>query len=750
MKNSGLVPKDGIEGLKENWKIDLLSGFMIFLLAMPLSLGIADQSKFPVVFGLVAAIIGGMLVSFIAGSPLTIKGPAAGLAPIVGSGVVAFSDNPELGWKMACGAIAVAAIFQILFGVLKLGSMSDFFPASAIHGMLAAIGVLIFAKQFHSLLGITNKTLVDEMGKPLKPVGLLTHIPESVMNLDPQITLIGLLSLLIVFGLPYIKNRYVKLIPIPVFVLAVAIPLGIAFNLKQDNPGSLIKIGNFIDQVVSGFKGENISFEGIYSNTSTFIQYVLLFSLIGSIESLLTVKAIDGLDPYHRKSNYNKDLIAVGLGNFFSAMIGGLPMISEVARSSANVNNGAKTRWANFFHGFWLLVCVLLVVSVLEMIPKAALAALLLGVAYRLAAPKQFINTFKIGKEQLAVFLITILVTVAEDLLMGVIAGIVLEFVLNIFYTKSGKNIFKADFKTEKESTNRYTIEVKGAITFSNFNSLKKEILGLPEKVSIKLDLSKVNFIDHNAIEQLRHLEEGIHEQGGKLLEFNKVHLSRMGAHRLSGLRVQLHSDNEPPLPVMKERELLAKELHYEFVEFGKKEIRNKFSKFYLYRKMTIVDSVLMGKTNGSEISIVDFVSQEQLGLATQEVNSTIFLVKTDLTIPDFALEIEMEADILANAGKDIDFEKYPDFSAFYLLRGIDETAVRKFFTKEVIQFFEHEKDYLVEAVDNVLLIKVNADHLSNEDVKASLRYISRLLTVFRNSLNPPLPATSKRKVKSH
>jgi MFS superfamily sulfate permease-like transporter len=738
MKNTGLIPKDGIEGLKENWKSDFLSGFMIFLLAMPLSLGIADQSKFPAVFGLVTAIIGGMLVSIIAGSRLTIKGPAAGLAPIVGGAVIAFGDG-EMGWKLACGAIVVAAIFQVLFGVLKLGSMSDFFPVSAIHGMLAAIGILIFAKQFHNLLGIPGPKLVDDAGKALKPLGLLTHIPNSIMNLNPQITIIGVLSLLVVFGIPYIKNRYVKLVPMPVIVLAIAIPLGIIFNLKQDNPKSLILIGNFIDQIVSGFQGNNISFAGISSNTGTFIQYVLLFSLIGSIESLLTVKAIDGLDPYHRKSNYNKDLIAVGLGNIFSGLLGGLPMISEVARSSANVNSGAKTRWANFFHGFWLLVCVLLISSVLEMIPKTALAALLIGVAYRLANPKLFINTFKIGKEQLAVFLITIIVTIVEDLLMGVIAGIVLEFILNMVFAKSPKNIFKADFKTEKESDDRYTIVLKGALTFSNFMSLKKEIHGLPEKSHIKLDMSQTTFIDHGAIEQLRHLEEEIHHLGGVLLEFNKVHLGRMGSHRLSGLRNKAHLGAEQELPVLKERELLAKDLNYEFVEFAKNEIRDKFSRFYLYKKMKVVESAIMGKTEGSEISIVDFVSQEQLGLSTREIHSTIFLVRTQLSIPNFALEVEGEADILTNAGKDIDFEKFPDFSGFYLLRGEKEADIRTFFTKEVIKFFEEEKDYLVEAIDGVLLIKVNANHLSNEDVKASMLYIHNLLEVFEKSASPAM-----------
>ncbi|HWZ21244.1 MAG TPA: SulP family inorganic anion transporter, partial [Cytophagaceae bacterium] len=396
-----------------------------------------------------------------------------------------------------------------------------------------------------------------------------------------------------------------------------------------------------------------------------------------------------------------------------------------------NVNGGARTRWASFFQGLCLLVCVLLMTFMLDMIPKAALAALLLGIAYRLAAPKLFVNTFKIGKEQLAVFVITIVVTLVKDLLMGIIAGIVLEIILNFFFAKSVRNLIQADFKIEKESEERYTIIVKGALTFLNINSLKKAIYNLPEKSHTKLDFSKTVFIDRNAIEQLRHLEEEIHNHGGVLLEFNKVHLGRMGEHRFSALRDNFDLGAEQQLPVLKERELLAKELNYEFVEFAKNEIRDKFSRFYLYKKIKVVESAIMGKTEGSEISIVDFISQEQMGVITLEIHSTIFLVRTQLNIPDFALEVEGEADILANLGKDIDFEKFPDFSEFYLLRGTNETAVRNFFSKEVIQFFENNKDFLVEAIDNVLLIKVNADHLSNIDVKATLAYIRNLLKVF-------------------
>jgi MFS superfamily sulfate permease-like transporter len=190
--------------------------------------------------------------------------------------------------------------------------------------------------------------------KGLDPLELLAHIPNSLASLDTKTTLIGVISLIILFGMPMIKNKFVKMIPPPLIVLLVAIPMQLEMDFKHtEAPFTLVSIGNLLE----AFR-VNVSFDGL-AQSSIFIKYVILFTLIGSIESLLTAKAIDKLDPYYRKSNFNKDLIAVGIGNMVAGIFGGLPMISEVARSSANVNNGAKTRWANFFHGLFLLVFVL-------------------------------------------------------------------------------------------------------------------------------------------------------------------------------------------------------------------------------------------------------------------------------------------------------------------------------------------------------------------------------------------------------
>ncbi len=344
------IPKDGLEGLKQNWKADALSGFLVFLLALPLSLGIAKASQFPAAMGVLTAMIGGIFVSLLAGSRLTIKGPAAGLITIC-AGAVTELGGGDTGWHLALGVIVVAASIQIVFG-LKFGSLSDFFPHSAVHGMLAAIGLIIFSKQIHVLLGIDPATL-----KGMEPIELYQLIPHSIANADPRVVLVGIVSLVIIFGMPLLKGKIFKAIPAPMVVLVVTIPMAVIMDFKHTEPAfDLVKIGDFWTSV--GFNADFSAIGGF-----VFWKYVFMFLFVNSLESLLTVKAIDGLDPWKRVSDPNKDLVAVGAGNALSGLLGGLPMISEVARSSANVNFGGRTRWANFFHGFFLLVAWFLFVD---------------------------------------------------------------------------------------------------------------------------------------------------------------------------------------------------------------------------------------------------------------------------------------------------------------------------------------------------------------------------------------------------
>ncbi|MBP7184883.1 MAG: SulP family inorganic anion transporter [Saprospiraceae bacterium] len=509
-KTSNLnLPLDGINGLKENFSSDILSGFIVSLLALPLSLGIATASDFPnPMYGVLTAIIGGMLVSLISGSVLTIKGAAAGLIVICAGSVAAFGGG-EAGWHMTLGVIVVAALLQILFGVLKLGKLSDFFPLSAIHGMLAAIGLIIISKQLHILLGVNP---LNEEGKPLiEPLELIGALPSTLAKISSNMPIVvtGIVSLLIVLFVPLIKSNLLKKIPVPMIVLIVSIPLAQFLGLG-DIKGALLKFDKpFLDIIKV-----NVSFGG-FSQIGVFIQYVILFAIIGSLESLLTAKAIDLLDPYRRKSDFNKDLMAVGAGNLLAGVLGGLPMISEVARSSANVNNKAKTRWANFFHGLFLLLFMLFLIPIIQLIPKAALAALLIGVGIKLTHPNEYINAFKIGREQFIVFIVTVIFTLGVDLLVGIAAGIATEFIINLIHGKPLSKSFRPSIDIEEEYEGEFLVKVYEAAVFSNFMGIKNKLYAIPHGRTIYIDFQDCHVIDHSAMENLHHFEHDYEESGG-------------------------------------------------------------------------------------------------------------------------------------------------------------------------------------------------------------------------------------------
>lgn len=541
--NKKELPLDGLAGLKQNLSSDALSGFLVFLLALPLSLGIAAASDFPAIYGLITAMIGGLVVSFFAGSLLTIKGPAAGLIVIVAGSVAELGNgDSELGWKLALGAIVVAGIIQVLFGFLKLGSLSDFFPLSAVHGMLAAIGIIIISKQLHFIFGM-NPLTAD--GKPMvEPLELIWELRNTLSHilLHKEVDIIGFVSLGIVFIWPLLPFKFIKKVPSALIVLFVSIPLAQLLGIHN-----VPDVKNAAGEVVTkGFSpllefkkglvdilGVNVSFDG-FSQTGTFIKFVVMFALVGSLEALLTVKAIDMLDPYKRKSNTNKDLIAVGVGNIIAGILGGLPMISEVARSSANVSNGGKTRWANFFHGLFILLFLLFAVTFSDLIPKAALAAMLIGVGWKLAHPKEFGHMAKIGADQIVVFVITVIVTLATDLLIGIGAGIVLKLILHIFREVPIKRLFSV-----KMTVSDHMISLEDAAIFSNFIPVKKQILKFPYSSNVTLDVTKCKFVDHTVIETLHHLKDDFESEGGELKILGIEELKPVGnsKHHLAAVR---------------------------------------------------------------------------------------------------------------------------------------------------------------------------------------------------------------------
>jgi MFS superfamily sulfate permease-like transporter len=718
------IPKDGIEGLKQNWPSDAMSGFLVFLLALPLSLGIAKASEFPPAMGVLTAMIGGLLVSFFAGSRLTIKGPAAGLITICAGAVTELGGGPE-GWHLALGVIVVASLIQIVFGFLKLGSLSDFFPHSAVHGMLAAIGLIIFSKQIHVLLGIDPATL-----KGLEPVELYKMIPHSIMNEDPRVTMVGVISLVIIFGMPMLKFRLARRLPPPMVVLLITIPLALIMDFKHTEPAfDLVKIGDFWGAV-----GFNADFSAI--GTFVFWKYVIMFLFVNSLESLLTVKAIDGLDPWKRISNPNKDLVAVGLGNATSGLLGGLPMISEVARSSANIGFGGRTRWSNFFHGFFLLVAMIAFIPVIEMIPNTALAALLISVGYRLASPNEFFKTYKIGSEQLVIFVTTIIVTVATDLLVGVGAGILMKFFFHIINGAPLKSLFKARYEFF-ENNGDYQVKVKDSAIFSNLIGYKKLFARLSPGKKVTINFADARIVDHSFMEALHHFEEEYQHAGGAVSVQGFDNFKAFSNHPFAMRKFDPDARTKFEIK-LSPRQMDLREFStandYSFYP-QKVKVGMKYKNFPIQRGLKILfeENILEKYLEQGRIIVSDVTLTEGALSATNDMHITLVqITEIEVPIPDFALEPEGLMTKFSELGgtKDIDFEGHPKFSTKYFLRGEHEDKIREFFSEGILEFLENREDIHIECHKHKLLFYKKRDLLDTSEILYTEKFAEDFLEV--------------------
>jgi MFS superfamily sulfate permease-like transporter len=511
-------PKTGLAGLKENWRSDLLSGFLVFLIALPLSLGVATASGFPPSAGIITAIIGGILVSRINGSYLTINGPAAGLIVVVLAAVQALGEGDALaGYRYTLAAIVAAGVLQVLMGVFRMGQLSSFFPASVVHGMLAAIGIIIIATQAHVMLGVTPE--------PGNLFSTIARIPHSLLNVKPDIVLISFLGLLILIVWPLIGSR----LPASVMVVVIGIVFAWHFGLDQAAAGGSNYLVAIPDNFLAGFYFPD--FSKVFS--VAFWEAVISISLVGSLESLLSATAVDKLDPYKRHSDLDRDLTAVGLGNLAAGCIGGLPMIAEIVRSSANIDNGAKTAWANFFHGLILLLFVALFPRLINSIPLASLAALLVYTGYRLASPKTFFQVLDVGKEQLFIFIVTIIGVLATDLLTGVVLGIAAKLAINLGRGVWLRNLFRIYFTIEQPDNDTLVVKLRGSALFSNFLPLKKALVRLEPGKTLIFDFTDGYLIDHTVMEFLHDFRQRYEARGGRCEKKGKA-LETFSDHALA------------------------------------------------------------------------------------------------------------------------------------------------------------------------------------------------------------------------
>lgn len=546
------IPRGNAAGFIKFLKSDLVSGFLVFLIALPLCLGIALACGYPAIAGIFTAVIGAILSTFISNSELTIKGPAAGLIVIAIGCVESFGGDGAIGgftevdmtaYRMALAVGVGAAILQILFGVFKGGILGEFFPLAAVHGMLAAIGVIIMVKQLPVALGVEGK------GEPLE---MIQEIPHYFSHMNPEIALIGGVGLTIMFLWPFVQQsfKFFKAVPSPLVVLLATVPMGMYFDLLHDHGyefnGHHYEVGeSFLvqmpDRIFGMFDYLTMPDFSAYSpaHLGNSVTWVMMFFVIGTLESILSAKAVDVIDPWKRKTDFDRDTMSVGVGNLACAMVGGLPMISEIVRSKANIDNGAKTRFANFWHGIFLLLCVALIPTVLHRIPLAALAAMLIYTGFRLTHPNEFVHTYRIGREQLVIFVATLIGVLATDLLIGIAIGIAVKMLIHVINGVPISSLFKPYLDITVVNENQVHVRAHKSAVFSNWILFRSKLVnvGINERRSILLDMSDTELVDHSVMEKLHELESDFADANLKLeivgLE-EHVHLS---AHEFSARR---------------------------------------------------------------------------------------------------------------------------------------------------------------------------------------------------------------------
>jgi MFS superfamily sulfate permease-like transporter len=470
---------------------DLPASIVVFLVALPLCLGIALASDAPLFSGLIAGIIGGLVVGSLSGSNLSVSGPAAGLSAIVAAAILKLPS-----FEAFLFAVVICGVLQIALGYLKAGVIGDFVPNGVIKGMLAAIGLILILNQFPYLLGDFSKFNLDESVRQGSSEGtLFTNFANSFFNITPVALFIGGTCLVFYFMWEKFtakKTGFLKLLPAPLLVVFI----GVGLNLILDGNG--LHGDHLVSIPKAASAGEFFSFFtspdfSVFANKEVWVVGVTL-ALVASLETLLSIEAVDDLDPYQRVTNKERELKAQGVGNILSGLIGGLPITSVIVRSSANLNSGAKTKLSTIMHGMLILVSIALIPGILNMIPKCALAAILIFTGYKLARPALFKEFYSRGWNQFLPFIITIAAILLTDLLVGVLVGIG----VGIFF------IIRTNFKSSLvvvQHENKFLFRLKKDVTFLNKPIIKNKLEEVPHNSSVIIDTCHASFIDKDIIE---------------------------------------------------------------------------------------------------------------------------------------------------------------------------------------------------------------------------------------------------------
>jgi len=735
MNTDNFIPSTGLKGLKENWRNDITAALSVSLVALPLALGIAVASEVSPMAGILSAIIGGIVTTFFRGGHLAINGPAAGLIAVILGGLVALDGN--INYVLA--AIVVSGGIQVILGFLKMGRFAKLLPSFVLHGILAAIGVIIFAKQAHYALGTTSNADTT--------IGTLIDIFYKLPEANPFVFLVALTGILVLVFYKKIKYKFVQIIPAPMWVLLLSLPIVFGFdfftehgisifgNLYQVGPELLIDIpDNPLDSIMHPDFG--------MIGTMAFWLTVLSITTIASVETLASARAVDKLDPYKRTTDLNKDLVGVGLSTMVSGALGGLPIITVIVRSTVNVNSSAKTKWSNFYHGIFLILFVLILAPVLRSVPLAALAAILVHTGFKLASPQVFKRAYDQGVEQLLFLSSTLIITLFTDLLYGIIGGILVTLVLHMLLAKTGfmsffKKIYKSGSKVYYLENGTFDVKLKGIANFLYALKLDKLMQEIPIGSTIRIDMSQTRLVDLSIMENLIDFKR-IHENNGgdvKLIGLDN-HVSSTSHNRALKIITGRVKRRITKRQIRLQKMAIANGWSFEReVDWNTSYLRN--FHFFDSRPIEMKSNSLQGfdKENNAHWEIADIVFDEGALLALEVYQTTVQVVKLPYPIPQFIIDKEGLFDkifnrvkVLSGSKGDINFRKHSEFSSKFLLSGENEDAIQTFFTDDLIHFLEKNEIHHIESNGEALMIFKYLHIARTDEVEKMLVFAHNLL----------------------
>ncbi len=708
-------PKKNLNSLVANWQSDFIAAVSVALIALPLSLGIALAAGAPAMAGILSAVVGGVVTTFFRGGHISINGPAKGVIAVILLGVALMDDGSGQAFNYVLAAIVVSGALQTLMGLLKLGRFADIFHPSVITGILAAIGIIIFAKQIHVAMGTSS----DSPNIVQNLVDAVLLLPEA----NPFVVIISLTGLFLLLFHSKVNYRFFQILPAPMWVIALSIPFVYAFNFFD--PHSLSLFGRSYDvgpQLLLEIP-DNIMDSIMHPNfgkvhTLEFWTTVFSLLMITSIESLAIAKAVDKLDPFKRKTDLNKELTGIGISTVAAGLIGGLPIIAVIIRSTVNIHNGAKTKWSNVYQGLLLLFLIVVVSPIMRQVPLCAFAILLVYTGFKLASPTVFKQVYAKGPEQLVFFLATMVLTLYTNLLVGLLGGLLLTMVSHMLLAGVAiPQFFRMIYKSGSEvlalPDGSYNLNIKGIANFLGIIQVNKLVAQIPSGADVTIDLSNTRLVGMTYMDYLVDFLRAQKDAGGNVVITGlDSHVSSSTHNR--ALKISLNQTVEKLSPRQVRLQNLANENDYQYarkVDWNTSYLK-KFH-FFEIRPIERKSNCLRGSFKDLEVSweISDVTFSDGAAFSAETFYTTVMVLKLNKKMPVFAMEKEglfekiFDRVIALTGHKDIDFEMYPNFSKKFLITGTNEAEIRSFFTKELIHFFENKQIYHLESNGEALLI---------------------------------------------